>query len=94
LEFKDWQEKVSSILQRQPPLLGRVSELNTVLYLLIGDKDTLIAQAGGEWTSLGVGLFLYVHPPPLIRANISKIVKSAMSMVLPRSDISDEDRAK
>lgn len=94
LEFKDWQEKVSSILQRQPPLLGRVSELNTVLYLLIGDKDTLIAQAGGEWTSLGVGLFLYVHPPPLIRANISKIVKSAMSMVLPRSDISHEDRAK
>jgi Nup85 Nucleoporin len=94
LEFKDWQEKVSSILQRQPPLLGRVSELNTLLYLLIGDKDTLIAQAGGEWTSLGVGLFLYVHPPPLIRANISKIVKSAMSMVLPRSNISDEDRAK
>ena len=94
LEFKDWQEKVSSILQSQPPLLGRISELNTVLLLLIGDKDTLIAQAGGEWTSLGVGLFLYVHPPPLIRANISKIVKSAMSMVLPRSDISDEERTK
>lgn len=94
LEFKDWQEKVSSILQKQPPLLGRISELNTVLYLLIGDKDTLIAQAGGEWTSLGVGLLLYVHPPPLTRANISKIVMSAMSMVLPRNDISHEDRAK
>lgn len=94
LEFKDWQEKVSNILQSQSSLLGRISELNIVLRLLVGDKDTLVRQANGEWTTLGVGLFLYVYPPPLIRANISKIVESAMSLMMPREDISEEEKSK
>lgn len=91
LEFKDWQEKISQILRSQSSLLGRVSELNTVLLMLIGDKDTLVHQSGDEWTSLSVGLFLYVYPPPLIWANISKIVVSAMTLVPIKSGISNEE---
>ena len=91
LEFKDWQEKISQILRSQSSLLGRVSELNTVLLMLIGDKDTLVHQSGDEWTSLSVGLFLYVYPPPLIWANISKIVVSAMTLVPIKSGISNDE---
>ena len=91
LEFKDWQEKISQILRSQSSLLGRVSELNTVLLMLIGDKDTLVHQSGDEWTSLSVGLFLYVYPPPLIWANISKIVVSAMTLIPIKSGMSNEE---
>lgn len=91
LEFKDWQDKISQVLRCQSPLLGRISELNTVLLMLAGDKDTLVHQSGEEWTSLSVGLFLYVYPPPLIWANISKIVVSAMTLIPIRSDISNEE---
>lgn len=94
IEFKDWQDKVSSILQSSSSLLGRVSELNTVLQLLVGDKETLIAHSKGEWTTLSAGLFLYVYPPPLIRADISKIIESAMNMMAPRNDISEADRIR
>ena len=91
LEFKDWQDKITQILRNQSPLLGRISELNTVLLMLAGDKDTLVHQAGEEWTSLSVGLFLYVYPPPLIWANISKIVVSSMTLIPIRSNISSEE---
>lgn len=91
LEFKDWQDKISQILRSQSSLLGRVSELNTVLLMLIGDKDTLVHQSGDEWTSLSVGLFLYVYPPPLIWSNISKIVVSAMTLIPTKSGISNEE---
>ena len=94
LEFKDWQDKVSRILQSKSPLLGRISELSTVLLMLVGDKDTLVEHSRGEWTSLGIGLFLYVYPPPLLRANISKIVESVMKMAIRRGDISPEERQK
>lgn len=93
LDFKDWQEKVSLILQSNSPLLGQISELNTVLLLLVGDKNSLIEKSLGEWTTLGIGLFLYVYPPPLIRASISKIVESVMKLVKPKvgNDICEED---
>lgn len=94
LEFTDWQEKVSRILQSDSSLLGRIGELSTVLLMLVGDKDTLVEQSRGEWTTLGVGLFLYVYPPPLMRANISKIVESVMKMAVQRIDTSPEERQK
>jgi hypothetical protein len=92
LDFKDWQQKVSNILESQSPLLGIVGELNTLLLLLLGDKYTLVVYAQGEWTSLATGLFLYVYPPPLIRANISKIVESAMTMVMPRENVTEAEK--
>ena len=96
LDFKEWQEKVSLILQSNSPLLGQISELNTVLLLLVGDRNSLIEKSCGEWTTLGIGLFLYVYPPPLIRSSISKIVESVMEMVTTKvgSDICEEDIQK
>lgn len=94
LEFKEWQDKVSHILNSQNPFLGRMSELNTLLLMLLGDKDTLIGHSHGEWTTLGASLLLYVYPPPLIRANISKILEGAMQMVPPKDFTSEEERIK
>jgi hypothetical protein len=94
LEFKEWQEKVSHILNSQSQFLGRISELNTLLLMLLGDKDTLIRHSFGEWTTLGTSLLLYMYPPPLIRANISKILERAMEMASPKDFSSEEERIK
>lgn len=42
LEFKDWQDKVTYILQGLSPLFARISGLNTLLLTLLGDKDTIV----------------------------------------------------
>lgn len=96
LEFTDWQEKISVILKGNSPLLGRISELNTVLLLLVGDKNSLVEKSCGEWTTLGIGLFLYVYPPPLIRSSISKIVESVMVLMKPKEgdDVHEEEIMK
>ena len=94
LDFKDWQDKIKEILENQSPILGRIKELNNILLILLGDKDTLVQFSLGEWTTLGVGLFLYVYPPPLIRSNITKIVESVMTISISRNDITPDEILK
>jgi hypothetical protein len=75
-------------------LLVRIPELDTVLRVLQGEKYTLehlaAASAGSSssreddggadwgWARLVVATLLYVHPPPLGRADLCRIVEACM----------------
>ena len=77
-EFIDWQDKITSILNSNSPILSTVPELNSMLLLLKGDKSMLFQYCYGDWITLSLSYLLYSYPPNLSRNDLSRILDSAM----------------
>jgi Nup85 Nucleoporin len=89
VEFKDWKDKVSRVLQSSAQVLGRVSELATLLLLLSGDNDTILEYARGDWVTYALCSLLYVHPPSLTRSNITQVLLVSMRSAPPTDAAAD-----
>ncbi|KAJ1438540.1 Nup85 nucleoporin-domain-containing protein [Ochromonadaceae sp. CCMP2298] len=87
-EFSSWQQRVAKLRQSNNALLTSVPELDTVLRALLGEASTLEqlsrqpmpASEGFHWARLCVGMLLYVHPPPLHRGDLGRVVEQCVRL--------------
>jgi hypothetical protein len=94
LAFRDWREQVAKLHRSASALFGHIPELNTLFLLLSGDRGTILEHSLGDWMSACLALLLYVYPPPLTRANLSRVIDEAMEMVPPDDQGTSEDTAR
>lgn len=88
VEFSSWQTRVRKLRQSNMTLLARIPELDTILRILLGDVSTLEHLCGVEeeentgeewsWGKLTIALLLFVYPPPLMKADLCRIVEECM----------------
>jgi hypothetical protein len=92
VEFSSWQQRVAKLRQSNNALLTSVPELDMVLRALLGEASTLehlsrqpVPTAGSEggfhWARLCIGMLLYVHPPPLNRGDLGRVVEQCVRTV-------------
>jgi hypothetical protein len=79
LEFRDWQEKAQRLFGMSAPVFNRIPELTTLFLLLSGDRQTIVDLCNGDWMAVCLAFLIYAYPPPLTRANISRVVEEAIS---------------
>lgn len=90
-EFTAWQARVRKFRQSKVAILTMIPELDTVLRILLGDLSTLEhhcelpagAQAvgwetGWGWAKQATALLLYVHPPPLNKGDLYRVIEECM----------------
>jgi len=87
VEFSAWQNRVRKLRQSNMTLLVRIPELDTILRALSGHVSTLEHLCGvgndGEaedwsWGKLAIALLLFVHPPPLNKPDLCRVVEECM----------------
>jgi hypothetical protein len=74
-----WKERIQHLQQKASSLQGRIPEINKLLRILEGNHDSLLEGSKDDWLLLTLGKLLYMHSPPLTRANLEKVVDSSIS---------------
>eukprot|EP01038_Epipyxis_sp_PR26KG_P004794 gene4794-6721_t len=90
-QFQDWRNSVNKLRNSNMSLLIQIPQLDTILRILLGELSTLEEISRCEWTSYTLGLLLYVYPPPLTKASLSKIVEEALSLHHQRHAMNDRE---
>jgi hypothetical protein len=83
-DFAVWQHRVTLLRQacNQSSLLRKIPQLDTMMRVLEGDKQTLtFLCVKREWTSLTLSMLLYVYPPPLTKTNLTVVVDEAVALL-------------
>lgn len=91
-EFSSWHKRAQKLRMAGSGLLVSIPELDTILRILLGEHNTLEQCSGlavgreWAWGRLAIALLLYVHPPPLTRPDLCRILEDC---IWKQSEVSD-----
>ena len=83
MEFSEWRHQLQRLRSSSDriPLLLRLPELDSVFRILLGDavllRDLTLTYCQ-QWPRLALAQLLYVHPPPLSRTDLARLLQQAV----------------
>eukprot|EP00597_Dinobryon_sp_UTEXLB2267_P008632 CAMPEP_0170085148 /NCGR_PEP_ID=MMETSP0019_2-20121128/20111_1 /TAXON_ID=98059 /ORGANISM="Dinobryon sp., Strain UTEXLB2267" /LENGTH=651 /DNA_ID=CAMNT_0010301479 /DNA_START=630 /DNA_END=2585 /DNA_ORIENTATION=+ len=96
MEFNEWRHQLQQLrsLSDRMPLLLRLPELDRVFRILLGDAtllQDLTLTSCQQWPRLALAQLLYVHPPPLSRTDLARLLQRAVVAASVRAQQQPQD---